>query len=196
MVRCVCEMKDALAGFLAALLLTGILFPGAVIAEAPFRIVVLPFYTEGGVDSRDGGAVTLDYRRALRFINNQLVRHNFEVINPFAYETAEQEYSRALQQVRENSPLAAGQMCKKYNTDAVYIIWLNLKLNRTYDGYCKAAARLDGEGYDAASRDLGAGLSKTFMITRRHCDDAIAEVEKEAGDLVGRTLTAWTQKGQ
>ena len=69
---------------------------------------------------------------------------------------------------------------------------MKVKIKKTEDGYCKASARLDGEGYDSAGHDLGAGLSKTFKVTRRDCDDAIAEVEKEVGDLVGRKLTAWS----
>jgi hypothetical protein len=82
-------------------------------------------------------------------------------------------------------------MCKKYAVDVAYIVWLNVKVKRTSDGYCKAKARLDGQGYDSAGRSLGANVSKTFKATRRDCDDAIAEVEKEVGDLVGRKLTAW-----
>ncbi len=191
MMKSRCEMKRAVGRFLAALLLAVILSPGAVWANEPLRILVLPFYSEEGLDSRAGGAVTNDYRRVMRFINNQLVRHNFEVVNPFAHDASEREYNRVLQRAREDSPLAALEMCKKYGTDAAYIVWLNVKLKKTSDGYCKASARLDGEGYDAAARDLGAGVSKTFKVTRRSCDDAIAEVEKEVGDLVGRKLTAW-----
>jgi len=161
-------------------------------AADPIRIVVLPFYSEEGVDVKDGGDSTNHYRRMSRFINNQLVRHGFEVINPFAADATEREYNRVMQRAREDSPLAGLEMCRKYGTDAAYIVWLKVKVKKTEDGYCKASARLDGEGYDSAGRDLGAGLSKTFTITRRDCDDAIAEVEKEVGDLVGRKLTAWS----
>jgi len=128
----------------------------------------------------------------MRFINNQLVRHDFEVINPFAADSSEREYNRVMERAREDSPLASLEMCKKYGTDAAYIVWLKVKTRKTGDGYCKAAARVDGEGYDSASHDLGVGLSKTFKVTRKECDDAIAEVEKEVGDLVGRKLTAWS----
>lgn len=161
-------------------------------ASMPIRMVVLPFYSEEGRDTKDGGEATTHYRRMMRFINNQLVRHDFEVINPFAADASEREYNRVMERAREDSPLAALEMCKKYGTDAAYIVWLKVKVRKTDDGYCKASARLDGEGYDAAARDLGAGLSKTFKVTRRDCDDAIAEVEKEVGDLVGRKLTAWS----
>lgn len=165
-------------------------------ASDPIRIVVLPFYSEEGVDVKAGGDATNHYRRMSRFINNQLVRHGFEVINPFAADAAERELSRVMERAREDSPLAGLEMCKKYGTDASYIVWLKVKVKKTDDGYCKASARLDGEGYDSAGHDLGAGLSKTFKVSRRDCDDAIAEVEKEVGDLVGRKLTAWkgTQK--
>jgi hypothetical protein len=177
------------------LLVTILVMGSGTKAEAatdPIRIVVLPFYSEEGADVKDGGDATLHYRRMLRFINNQLVRHNFEVINPFAHDAAEAEMNRVMEKSREDSSLAILEMCKKYGTDAAYISWLKVKVKKTDDGYCKASARLDGEGYDSAGHDLGAGLSKTFNITRRDCDDAIAEVEKEVGDLVGRKLTAWS----
>jgi hypothetical protein len=155
------------------------------------RIVVLPFYVEEGADAGEGGKATLHYRRMLKFINNQLVRNDFEVVNPFAADSSEREYNRIMQRTREDSPLAAQEMCKKYGTDAAYIVWLNVKYDQTPDGYCQARARVDGEGFDSAARDLGAGLSKSFNVSRRDCDDAIAEVEKEIGDEVGRKLTAW-----
>ncbi len=161
-------------------------------AFAQTRIVVLPFYTEEGRDANQGGSATDHMRRVMRFINNQLVRHDFEVLNAFAKESAEREYNRVMERAREDSVLAAMEMTKKYGVDAAYIIWLDVKIRQTDDGYCKAKARLDGEGYDSGGRDLGVGVSKTFNITKRDCDDAIAEVEKEVGDLVGRKLTAWS----
>lgn len=158
----------------------------------PIRIVVLPFYSEEGLDANQGGSSTLHYRRMMRFINNQLVKHNFEVINPFAHDSQEAEYRRLMEIAEEDSMMVSRDVCKKYGTDAAYISWLKVKIKKTDDGYCKASARLDGEGYDSAGHDLGAGLSKTFKVSRRDCDDAIAEVEKEVGDLVGRKLTAWS----
>lgn len=189
------KVHIATVSFLSAVLLTMSISSMAFAAD-PIRIVVLPFYNEEGVDTKDGGSATNHYRRMSRFINNQLVRHDFEVINPFAHDSAEHEYNRVMERAREDSPLAGLEMCKKYGTDAAYIVWLKVKVKKTSDGYCKASARLDGEGYDSAGHDLGAGLSKTFKITRRDCDDAIAEVEKEVGDLVGRKLTAWSGEGQ
>ncbi|MBW2215614.1 MAG: hypothetical protein JRF34_00220, partial [Deltaproteobacteria bacterium] len=157
--------------------------------SSPVRIVVLPFYTEEGFDSSEGGDATLHYRRITRFINNQLARHGFEVINPFAREASEREYNRIMQRAREDSPLAAMEMCRKYATDVAYIVWLTVR--QDVNGKCRVSARIDGEGYDSAGRDLGAGVSKSFKETRNDCDDAIAEVEKNVGDVVGRTLTAW-----
>lgn len=162
----------------------------ASLAAGPIRVVVLPFYSEEGVDVKQGGSATNHYRRMMRFVNNQLVRNDFEVINPFAADAAERELDRIQQIAREDSVRAVLDVTKKYGVDAAYVVWLKVKINKTEDGYCKASARADGEGYDSAGRDLGAGMSKTFNITRRDCDDAIAEVEKEVGDLVGRKLTA------
>ena len=134
----------------------------------------------------------MEYRRMMGFIQNQLVRHGFEVIDPFAKDSSEREYNRIMERARDDSPLACMELCKKYATDAVYIVWLKVKTKETSDGYCKASARVDGQGYDSAARSLGANVSKTFKVTKRDCDDAIAEVEKEVGDLVGRKLTAWS----
>jgi len=176
--------------FLIAALLLGIVFAKNAIAQT--RIVVIPLYTEEGREAKEGGKSTLHYRRAMGFIENQLVRHGFEVINPFARDAGEEEYNRVMERSREDSPLACREMCKKYAVDAAYVVWLNVKIKKTSDGYCKASARLDGQGYDSAARSLGANVSKTFIVTRRDCDNAIAEVEKEVGDLVGRKLTAWS----
>lgn len=176
--------------FLIAALLLGSVFAKNAIAQT--RIVVVPIYTEEGREVKEGGKSTLHYRRTMGFIENQLVRHGFEVINPFAKDASEEEYSRVMERSREDSPLACKEMCKKYAVDAAYIVWLSVKIKKTSDGYCKARARLDGQGYDSAARSLGANVSKTFKVTKRDCDDAIAEVEKEVGDLVGRKLTAWS----
>ncbi len=156
---------------------------------SPIRVVVLPFYTEKGFDAGEGGDATQHYRRIMRFINNQLTRHGFEVVNPFAREASELEYNRMMQRAREDSSLASIGMCRKYGTDVAYVVWLTVR--KEVGDKCRARARLDGEGYDSAGRDLGAGVSKTFNITSNDCDDAVAEVEKEVGDVVGKILTAW-----
>ncbi|MDH3349218.1 MAG: hypothetical protein OEM02_14095, partial [Desulfobulbaceae bacterium] len=135
----------------------------------PIRIVVLPFYNEQGNDTNQGGDSTTHYRRMMRFINNQLVRHNFEVINPFAHDSAEREYNRIMERSLDDSSLSCMEMNKKYGTDAAYIVWLDVTVETTSDGYCKASARLEGEGYDSGGRDLGVGVSKTFKITKRSC---------------------------
>lgn len=155
------------------------------------RIVVLPFYTEEGQDPNNGGQSTQHYRRITRFINNQLKRHGFDVMNASAVVANEKEYNRMEERAREDSPLAAMEMCKKFGVDAVYIIWLNIKRTRTTDNLCKARARLEGEGYDSGGRDLGVALFNTFHMTKKDCDDAVAGVEVEVGDMVGRKLTAW-----
>ena len=176
--------------FLIAALLLGMALAENAVART--RIVVIPLYTEEGRDANDGGSQTLHYRRTMGFIENQLVRHGFEVINPFARDASEAEFNRMMETSREDSVLACKNMCKKYAVDAAYIVWLNVKRKRTPDGYCKAKALLDGQGYDSAGRSLGANVSKSFKVTRRDCDDAVAEAEKEIGDLVGRKLTAWS----
>jgi len=179
----------AYISFLVAVLLLGMVVAKSAMAQT--RIAVVPLYTEEGREAGQGGSQTLHYRRAMGFIENQLVRHGFEVINPFAKDASEAEYNRVMERAREDSPLASREMCKKYAVDAAYIVWLSVQIKQTTEGFCKAKVRLDGQGYDSAGRSLGAHVSKTFKVTRHDCDDAIAEAEKEVGDLVGRRLTAW-----
>ncbi len=158
------------------------------------RIVVLPFYVEEGRDVGDAGGLALHYRRMSGFIENQLVRHNFEVVDPFAREAAERELSRLMERSRDDSSLACLEVCRKYGVDAAYIVWLHVKAKRTADNYWKASAILDGKGYDSGGRSLGANVYKTFKVTRRDLDEAVGIVEKEVGDVVGHTLTAWSRQ--
>ena len=169
---------------------------GVANAVAKTRIVVLPFYTEEGRDTKDPAYAAEHYRRVIRFMNNQLVRHGFEVIHPVAKELSEAEYDRVMQRAREDSFLAAREMCKKYATEIAYIIWLRVQVRKTADGYWKATAIVDGDGYDSAGRDLGVGVYKTFNVTRRNRDQAIGEAETEIGDLIGRKLTSWSDQGK
>lgn len=173
------------------MLVLGLMLLAGQALAAPVRIVVLPFYAEEGVDASRGGSVEEHYRRTMRFINNHLDRDGFEVINPFAKENVEREFDRVMERAREDSVLASRELCEKYGVDAAYIVWMKVKLERTADGYNKATVILDGEGYDAGGRDLGAGLSEVYKVTRRDRDEAIVEVEKWVGDLVGRKLTTW-----
>jgi hypothetical protein len=160
-------------------------------AASPVRIVVLPFYVEEGTDASMGGVNKTHYRRTMRQINNHLDRNDFEVINPFAKENIEKEYDRVAERAREDSVLAVREVCEKYGVDVAYIVWLKVKMKKTVDGYYKATAIIDGEGYDAGGRDLGVGLTETFKVTRRDRDEAGVEVEKYAGDLISQMLTTW-----
>ena len=178
----------------ALALLAGALLLAAQTAAAqsgPLRIVVLPFYTEEGTDVTDAGYEARHYQRIIRFINNQLVRHGFEVISSHATELKEAEYNRLRERTREDSSLAAREMTRKYAVDVAYVVWLDVSRRTTGDGYCRVKARVEGEGYDSGGRDIGAGVIKTFTWTRADCDDAVIEAEKEVGGEVGRTLAAW-----
>ncbi len=168
--------------------------PQQVYSADPIRIVVLPYYVEDGAASRDAGDAVQHYRRVIGFMENQLVRHGFEVINPFAADLKESEYNKAMEKSREDSALVCKDMCKRFAADIAYVVTMDVGRKLTSDGYCKVRVRLDGQGYDSAAVSLGATVSKTFKITRDNCDDAIADTQKEVGDLVGRTLTAWSGK--
>ena len=160
--------------------------------SGPSRIIVLPFYTEEGVDVRSAGSEVEHFRRIIRFINYHLARSgSFEVINAHAVELKEKEYSRLQQTAREDSLLAAQEMTRKYAVDIAYIVWVEARKQMTGDGYCRARVRVEGEGYDSASRVISAVVSETVTRTMRDCRDAIVEAEEDVGDEVGRTLIAW-----
>ena len=169
-------------------LLLGLSLAGS--ASAQIRIVIAPFYAEESLDSGTPKQIARHYRRVIRFIGNPLVRQGYEVINPFARELTEKEYNRILQRAKEDSPLAAKDLCKKYATEIAYIVWLDVHRKQTVDGYCKATVNIDGEGYDSVGRDLGVGIQKDFIVTRRECRVAVTEAEKELGILVGRKLAS------
>ncbi len=157
----------------------------------PVRIIVLPADAEKGtLVSSDPGRMD-HYRRTMRFINNQLVLHGFEVVNPVAKEAIIEEYDRLAARPRTESKLACVELCRKYDTDAAYIVWLDVQPRKTKDGYCNVKASIEGEGYDSAGRDLGSGLAKVITLRKRNCQLAVSAAEKEIGDIVGRTLTGY-----
>ena len=181
---------------LSVLLVGMMLLAGVVQAQAgPIRIAVVPYYTEEGYDARNGGCRTGHYRRVIRFVNNQLSRHGFEVINAVGHELKIEEYDRLSQRSRSDSQLNARSLAARYGTDAVYLLWLKVKLSPEYNAsgsLVRASVILEGEGYDSAGRDLGAGLSKSWTLTRRDRDQALVDAEKEVAYEVGRVLTAWS----
>ncbi len=178
-------MKKITASLLLVLLTAGFSY------AAPVRIVVLPGYAESGQDVSSEQEIMAHYRRAMRFINNQLVNHGFAVVNPVAKELQENYYDQMNQRTTTSTKAVCASINQKYETDAAYIIWLNVRPQRTKDGFCRATARIEGEGYDSAGNDLGAGLSKEFTTVRRNCMEAVEVAEKEIGYIVGKKLTAY-----
>jgi hypothetical protein len=180
---------------LPALLLVFLISATAqAMANGPIKVVVVPSYTELGSDVRDGGNRTVHYRRVMRYINNQLVKHGFEVVNPTAAEYIEEEQNVQMQRSRQDSILSARALCKKYATDVAMVVWLKVKAERADRGLTRVKAILEGEGYDAAGMDLGIGLEKNWTVTANDKDDAIIKAEKDVGYEVGRVLTAWRGK--
>ena len=185
-----CRLFATVATLLSSLLITSTGFAQG----DPIRIVVLPYFVEGGNDIREmGDDPRTHYRRIQRFLNNQLVRHNFEVMNPFAVEYTEEEYNDNMERAREDSALAARTLTRKYGVDVVYLVSLRVTKDSTAEGLCKIKARIEGEGYDSAARDLGVGWEEAMTVTKRDCEDAWIEAERYAADEVGRVLTAWSQ---
>lgn len=161
-------------------------------ASLPARIVVLPFYVEQGRDIYTGDDETgLHYRRMSGFIENHLVDHGFEVVDPFAKDGSEKELSRMMERAREDSALASMDMASRFAVDIVYVVWMNITARKTQDGYWKAHAVCDGKGYDSSGKSLGLTIMKTFKATRRDLKEAVAVVEQALGDAVGKRLTHW-----
>lgn len=182
---------------LIPVLITMLLLAMVIQAQAanPIRIVVVPYFTEEGTDVHDGGFKKDHYRRAMRYINNKLKQHGFDVVNPSAIEYQEEEYMRVGQMIREDSALASRSLCQKYGTDVAYVVWLKLKTKKVVDQgktMYKGIAILEGEGYDSAGGDMGAGLAKEWRLTRDDYDSLLVKIEKEVGYQVGRVLTAWS----
>ncbi len=171
---------------LGVLLLT-LLFPlSCVSADAPFRILVLPFYSEDGKSVIHGGNRYYHYQRVMRFMNNQFVRANFEVVNARAYEMILEEWAGTGE--KTDGGTFSKNICAKYGVDGVYIIWLQIQTQKR-GPFVRVKAILEGEGYDSAGRDLGAGLSKSLEHKGKDIDASYEYVEKEIGYLVGGVLT-------
>ncbi len=184
--------KLILLGILALCMIS--LTAQSALAGMRTRIAVLPFYVEQGNNADTGNSdLGLHYRRMSGFIENHLVRNGFEVIDPFAKDASEKELSRVMERAQEDSALACKDMSQRFAVDAVYIVWLKVKVKHTADGYWKTTGILDGKGYDSGGRSLGANVLKTFKVTRQDLDEAVAIVEKEVGDEVGYVLTAWNK---
>ena len=161
-------------------------------AMAQTRIVIVPFYTEQGGGSHVGLDMEAHFRRTIRHINKQLDPSRFEVLNAWARNFKEMEYDRVMNRTREDSLSSCKDLCLKYGVDMAYVLWLEIRVEETVDGFCRASLRVEGEGYDSGGRDLGLGIDESRRIARRDCDDAVALLEEEAGAMVGRKLMGET----
>ncbi len=155
-------------------------------STAPTRIVVVPFFQESG--TAVSSSTRRHHRRVVRFINSELTRAGFEVINPTAAGLNDAEYNALLRRARRNSSAAALDLNQRFGTDLSYIVWLSARTERTQEGLCRARVNIEGEGYDSAGRDLGAAVQDRIEVTRKHCENALADAEMELGNRVGRTL--------
>lgn len=182
-------LKKILFTIISALTISIPFLPASSIS-GPIRLVVIPGYVESGDDLFYDEEVLDHYRRTMRFINNQLVKHGFEVINPVAKDLNSEDHTGLIDRSASVARSICERLTEKYETDAAYVIWLDIFARRTPDGFCEVQARVDGEGYDAAGRDLGAGLAKDFTTVQEECVEAVEMAEKEIGTLVGRVLTA------
>jgi len=156
---------------------------------ASTRIVVLPFYVEAGKNVTDSGIAKKHYIRTMIPINNKLNDKGFDVVDPFATESLETEFNHWMEKSKQDSALIATDLCKKYSADVALILWLEMDINKTGDGYYAADGSLLCKGYDSAGHSV-IGINKAFELTRRSRKRAIADLEEEVGYEVARQITA------
>ena len=161
-------------------------------AQAQTRIVVIPFYEENNNISEK--ILSRHYRRISGFINNHLVSHEFEVINPYAIKWKEKEFNGLLKRSRQDSAFFCKEMCRKYATDIACILWLDLKKTIGPDNFCKVKIILEGQGYDSASRDVGVYLTENIQTIHPDCDEAIITAEKKISIAAGQKLARQLQE--
>jgi len=172
---------------LTGMLFSGLTFPQTTLAALKTRVVVVPFYKAQGRDM-DLRERAVHYRRINGFIQNYLVAGNFDVIDPFAKDLSDIEYNQVMERTIADSAMSSVNLCKRYAADAAFVVWLDIQIEKTPDGFHKARAIIDGSCYDSTGRSLGINVYKSFKVTRRNYDQAIGDVEKELGHLVGRQL--------
>ena len=67
-------------------------------------------------------------RRVLRYINNHLVGHGFEVIDPAAHEYTEAEYNRLRERRARRLPRSPRmELTARFLVDVVYLVWLDVE---------------------------------------------------------------------
>jgi len=169
-----------------------LLLINVTLSAAQTRIVVIPFYQENNDNQKD--SVTHHYRRISGLINNQLVSHQFEVMNPFAIEWKEREFNELLKQSHKDAAFFCKEMCRKYSSDIAYVLWITNEQTTTPDEFCKVNVTLEGQGYDSASRDIGVYIAETLQTIHPDCNRAVFEAEKKIAALTGEQLSKMLQK--
>ncbi len=182
--------KKAFSYVLLLLFIMGIT---AQARAASTRIVVLPFYVESGRNITDSGVARQHYIRTMIPINNKLNDKGYDVVDPFASEALEKEFNKWVDRSKQHSALMATDLCKKYSADVALILWLEMDINKTGDGYYAADGSLLCKGYDSAGNSV-IGIEKPFELTERSRKRAIANLEKEVGYEVVRKITAGSDK--
>lgn len=175
--------------FSYVLLLLFIMGIAAQAQAAATRIVVLPFYVESGRSITDGGVARQHYIRTMIPINNKLNDEGYQVVDPFATQALQQGLSKWMNRSQQDSARAATELCKEYLADVALILWLEMDISKTGDGYYAADGSLLCKGYDSAGNSV-IGIEKFFELTRRSRKRAIADLEKEVGYEVVRKITA------
>lgn len=162
--------------------------------QTPHRIVVLPFYVEKGGKTQDFIDARV-YRRMGGLINAELAKSNlnFDVVNAVASDLNQQDYDELSQRFKSDSLSAVTDMNRRYNTDAVYVVWLDVEIEMQ-DGLCKVTIILDGEGYASDGSDLGVALSESTDYTTKTCQLSLNKSQKNIAKQIGVSISAGMKK--
>lgn len=159
------------------------------LAQTSYRIVVLPFYVEEGGKTQEF-IDSQTYRRMSSLINNSLVNSdfNFDVVNAVASDLNQKDYDELRQRFESDSLSAVADMNRRYNTDAVYIVWLDANI-KTDGALCKVTIMLDGEGYASDGSDLGVGLNQSTDSTTNSCKRSLSKAQKQMAIQIGSIIS-------
>ena len=192
------NMTKAAIRLYGAMLVAGALLAQAAWAQdGPTRIVCRTLlhrtrasrFTDGGFEGRPLSSVYCGY------INNHLVGHGFEVIDPAAHEYTEAEYNRLRERPRSKTPSLAADGADGANSWSTWSIWSGSTWKRMREDR-RRLLQGKGAGPGQGLRQRGTQTSELHWSrylnrARRNCEDAVIKAEKEiAGDEIGRLLTA------
>ncbi|MDD9981637.1 MAG: hypothetical protein OXU81_09810 [Gammaproteobacteria bacterium] len=179
-------------------LLAWTLLAGAAGAQSSMpSIVVLPFFTEEGVEVRGGGN-GFEGRHQWRLwqsIGKHLRESGLKVIDPSDIKLTPAQYVSLRGASHENLPAPSSDLAP----DIIYRMWFDVSTDMISNDHCRASVRIkdvhikDEGGHDSAmwNTPIKADIAgSSFRATRRDCEEAIIEAETDAGYEIGQIVLA------